>query len=91
MGIKFSPEDSLLYRKIDEILWFDWDPIGVNDIAPRDEYQSYVPEIFALTKSRANREEIAKQLLKFEIENMGMPGTFENCLAIADKIIQASC
>ena len=60
MGIKLSPEDSLLYRKIDEILWFDWDPIGVNDIAPKDEYRSYLPEIYRLKKSGANNKEIAK-------------------------------
>ncbi len=30
--------DFIVYKKIDDILWFDWDPIGVNDIAPRDEY-----------------------------------------------------
>ena len=28
-----------LYKAIDEILWKDWDPIGVNDIEDvRDEY-----------------------------------------------------
>ncbi len=81
--------DFLLYKKIDDILWFDWDPIGVKDLAPRDEYQSYVPEILALKKSGADRNEIATRLLKLETENMAMGGTFENCLTIADKIIQA--
>lgn len=81
--------DFLLYKKIDDILWFDWDPIDVKDLAPRDEYQSYVPEIFALKKSGADRKEIATRLLKLETENMGMAGTLENCLNIADKIVQA--
>ena len=83
-----AAKDFLLYKKIDDILWFDWDPIGVNDIAPRDEYQSYVPEIFRLVKSNADRQEIAGRLLKLETENMGMGGTLENCLTIADKILQ---
>lgn len=83
-----AAKDFLLYKKIDDILWFDWDPIGVNDIAPRDEYQSFVPEIFGLLKSNADREEIAKRLFKLETENMGMSGTLENCLTIADKILQ---
>lgn len=81
-------KDFLVYKKIDDILWFDWDPIGVKDLAPRDEYQSYVPEIFNLKKSGADRHEIANRLLKLETENMGMSGALENCLAIADKIIQ---
>jgi hypothetical protein len=83
-----AAKDFLLYKKIDDILWFDWDPIGVNDIAPRDEYQSYVPEIFGLVKSNAGRQEIASILFKLETENMGMSGTIDNCLTIADKILQ---
>ncbi|MBF0695389.1 MAG: hypothetical protein IR153_10080 [Flavobacterium sp.] len=85
-----AAKDFLLYQKIDDILWYDWDPIGINDMAPRDEYQGYVPEIFNLKKSGANRQEIANQLLSFETDNMGMSGTLETCLKVADKIIKAS-
>jgi len=79
----------LLCKKIDDILWFDWDPIGINDIAPRDAYQSYVPEIFRLVKSKSDRQEIANRLLKLENEIIGLSGTIENCLTIADKILKA--
>lgn len=82
-------KDFLLYKKIDDTLWFDWDPICINNIAPRDEYQSYVPEIFGLVKAKADRQEIAKRLFKLETDNMGMSGTLENCLRIADKILDA--
>ena len=82
-----AANDFLLYKKIDDILWFDWDPIGINDIAPRNEYQSYVPEILRLIKAKANRLEIAKRLHILETENMGICGTIENCLIIADKIL----
>ena len=82
-----AAKEFITYKKIDDILWFDWDPIGVNDLAPRDEYQSYVPDIFNLKKSGASREEIAKKLFYFETVTMGMGGTLENCLTIADKII----
>lgn len=35
-----TEEQILIYKRIDEILWFDWDPIGVNQIEEaRDEYQ----------------------------------------------------
>jgi hypothetical protein len=84
-----AAKDFLLYKKIDDILWFDWDPIGINDDAPRDEYQGYVPEIFGLVKANADRQEIANRLHKLETENMGMSGTIENCLTIADKILNA--
>jgi len=82
-----AAKDFVLYKRIDDVLWFDWDPIGVNDIAPRDEYQSYVPEIFSLVKAKEDRQVIADRLLKLETEDMGMSGTIENCLRIADKIL----
>ena len=84
-----AAKDFLLYKKIDDILWYDWDPIGVKDLAPRDEYQSYVPDIFNLKKAGADRNQIANALFKFETENMGMGGTLENCLIIADKILKS--
>ena len=44
MGKRFPPHQLGLYKRIDEILWEDWDPIGVNDVEEaRDEYQSYLP------------------------------------------------
>lgn len=84
-----AAKDFLLYKKIDDILWFDWDPIGINDLAKRDEYQGYVPEILELVKAKAERQEIANRLHKLEMGNMGMSGTIENCLTIADKILKA--
>jgi hypothetical protein len=84
-----TAKDFLLYKKIDDILWFDWDPIGINDITSRDEYQSYVPEIFGLVKAKADRQEIANRLHKFETQNMGVDGTIEKCLLLADKMLNA--
>jgi hypothetical protein len=81
--------DFLLYKRIDEILWYDWDPIAINSFAPRDEYQAYVPEIYNIKKSGADRVELAKRLFRLENEKMGIEGSFEKCLEIADKILQA--
>ena len=80
-------EDVIIYKMIDEILWNDWDPIGINDIAPRDEYYMYIPSIFALKKTGASKEEIANQLYKIETERIGLVGSLENCLLVADKIL----
>jgi hypothetical protein len=80
-------KEILQYQIIDDILWYDWDPIGINDIAPRDEYQSYIPQIFSLFKEKTNRVTIAKTLSKIETDNMGLTGNFEKCMKIADKIL----
>lgn len=79
--------DFFLYKKINDILWFDWDPISVNDLAPSDEYQRYVPEIFTLVRTKADRLEIAKRLHKLQNELMGISTTIDNSLIISDKIL----
>jgi hypothetical protein len=47
-----NPKDKQLWRRIDEVCHYRWDPIGVADTAyARSEYQSYVPEIFRHVKA----------------------------------------
>ncbi|MEZ5017028.1 MAG: hypothetical protein R2800_08235 [Flavipsychrobacter sp.] len=74
---------------IDDILWHDWDPLGINDIAPRDEYRSYIPEICELAMSGASKEEIANHLLSILTNKMGGAGSVDRCNAVAEKIIKA--
>ena len=81
-------EPTNLYETIDYILWNEWDPIGINDIAPRDEYQSYTPTIFELKNKGADKKLIAKTLHKIETETMGLFGNFEHCEQIAERIIK---
>lgn len=81
-------EKSKLYNKIDEILWNDWDPIGINNCAPRDEYQGYVPEIVKLVESGASLDEIAKHLHNIETNIIGVKGSIVVCDLVANKIIK---
>jgi hypothetical protein len=37
-----------IQESIRQILFYDWDPIGINDLAPDDEYDSYVGGIYRL-------------------------------------------
>ncbi len=80
-------EPTNLYEAIDLILWNDWDPIGINDIAPRDEYQGYTPTIFRLKTSGADKEAIAKTLHEIETVTIGVVGDIEHCRQVAVKII----
>jgi hypothetical protein len=82
-----NEEPTNLYEAIDLILWNDWDPIGINDIAPRDEYQSYTPTMFKLKTSGADRETIAKMLHQIETVTIGVLGNIDHCRQVADKII----
>jgi len=76
-----------LRMEIDSILWEDWDPIGVNDMAPRDEYQSYVPQILNMVMSDKTTNAIAERLYYIETVTMGLMGNKEKCEEIAEKIV----
>lgn len=85
-------EDKTLYQAIDDILWYDWDPIGLNDNEKiRDEYQGYTPHIFTLKKQGADVFKIAQHLYRLEAIDMGMSGDKElvlaHCKTIAQKIV----
>ena len=82
-------EQSELYKSIDEILWNDWDPIGVNQFGDdaRDEYCLYLPQVYQLKIHGATKDEIAKYLNLIVTQNMGMSGNIEHCLRIAEKIV----
>ena len=77
-----------LYKWIDDVIWDDWDPIGVNDIPEaRDEYYSYLPKILNLVQTKCDKFEIAKYLNMIEVENMGLSGNYKHCLLVAEKIL----
>lgn len=65
--------EAILLRRVDEVLHYRWDPIGVSD-APeaRNEYARYVPQVFALLQSGADASRIASFLMEIITERMGM-------------------
>ena len=88
MGKKLPPDQLALYKRIDEILWEDWDPIGVSDAgdAARDEYQSYLPGVFALAVNRCDVDEIADRLDLIERQSIGLTGNRDHCVWVAERI-----
>ena len=86
--MKLSAKQIKLYKDIDEILWTDWDPIGMKmfDDWPRDEYQSYVPIIFNLKIKGECVDSIASKLYEMQTETMEIDGGYENCKRVAEKI-----
>ena len=91
MGRKLSADQLALYKRIDEILWTDWDPIGVSkmDNWPRDEYQGYLPHVFSLALKNASAEEIAIYLHEVASERMGLNSKVSDHFRVAEKILAA--
>ena len=88
MGQKLSPKQLTLYKLINELLMTEWDPCGVNGVPEaRDEYDSYVPQIFKLAMDGSSPERIAKHLLFIENEQMCCKESKKVCLSVANKIV----
>jgi len=61
-----------VYNRVDEILYYVWDPIGVSGApAARDEYDSYVPTIVEMLFDGADAGAIAER--RTWIEANGTP------------------
>ena len=88
MGQKLPPEQLALYRKIDELLWRQWDPIGVSVASGiRDEYYAYLPHVFRLAMDGASVRRIAAYLLSVETQRMGLRGSRSHCVKVATAIL----
>ena len=61
-----------LYRRIDEITHYIWDPIGVaGEPNARDEYFDYLPEIYNIVE-RGDEAQLAEYLDKLARVTMGL-------------------
>ena len=71
---------------VHEILWREWDPISVNDVAPDDEYDGYVWPVIGKIMKGESAEEIAAYLDWASDEHMGCPQPPGRNLEIAHKL-----
>ena len=77
-----------LYRRVDEVLHYVWDPIGVaGDPATRDEYDSYVPQVFSLTIHGGSAADIAAYLTSITVERMGLSRAEAHDLRAAELVV----
>jgi len=89
MGQKLPPRQLEFYQAIDEILWKDWDPIGVSGMeGPPDEYRMYLPEVYHLALKGDHRK-IVDYLFWAATDRMGLTTQRNQHVAAADKILAA--
>jgi hypothetical protein len=71
--MNLSPNDKELLRRINEVLYYLWDPIGVAGVPQaRDEYETYAPQIFRRLKATADGKDVVEYLHWLSTEHMGM-------------------
>jgi hypothetical protein len=67
-----------LWRAVKEILFREWDPIGVNsNPACGDEYDSYASGIVRLLQAEADEYKIAEHLRRLQRVSMGLSSANE--------------
>jgi hypothetical protein len=88
MGTKLSPPDEELYKRVDEVLHYIWDPIGVSGVPmARDEYDSYFPHVFSLLKANVKPEPIAEYLFEVSTDRMGLKENRKKDLEVAEILL----
>jgi hypothetical protein len=88
MGQKLPPRHLKLYEVVDEILYRDWDPIGVADVPEaRDEYRAYLPQVFAMLLSGAGTAAIAGYLSFVRVERIGLDADDKHDLEVTSKLL----
>lgn len=76
-----------VHTRIDEILFYKWDPIRLsNSNISRDEYSTYVKGVFEITLNSTSPYSLADHLTMLSTEYMGVLGNRETDIAVATLI-----
>ncbi|MCF6282088.1 MAG: hypothetical protein L3J28_07735 [Candidatus Polarisedimenticolaceae bacterium] len=85
---RLSPEKRELFSRIDEILFYKWDPISISDTDwSRDEYHPYVPKLFKLALANDQPAPLAAYLNSVTERRLQLKANKPHDLAIAELIL----
>jgi len=74
---------------IRQILYREWDPIGVSGSAPDDEYDSYIGPVYRILSGSRSEQELIEYLFRTERDTIGMScGSPEQLRPIARKLLE---
>lgn len=77
-----------LHKRIDEVLYYQWDPIGISDEpSARGEYSSYVSLIFNFVMNE-DLNGITNTLSYIVTQRMELEDNIENNKIIANRLIE---
>jgi hypothetical protein len=82
---RFKPDE--LERRVDEVLFYKWDPIGINHyVTARAEYRSYVSTILQVVNS-GDMVKLVERLEDLEKKSMGLEVEESNAKEIAELLL----
>lgn len=78
-----------LRKRVDEVLFYVWDPIGVSDEpCAREEYTGYVPGVLKTLADNDTATPIADHLAAIVRTSMGLPPNSQRCKEVAELLLQ---
>ncbi|MFT6100350.1 MAG: hypothetical protein ACJAYF_002904 [Arenicella sp.] len=84
-----TESEELLYKRIDEVLFYQWDPIGISKSAwARDEYQVYLDVIFDLVLNNDTATEVAEYLNTVSTQTMSLNSAAEHDSEVAEFLLE---
>jgi hypothetical protein len=77
-----------LRKRVDEVLYYIWDPIGVSTCpSARGEYATYVSDILKLLEQNEGINEISEHLEHIRTKDMELQGNRKQSVVVA-KMLQ---
>ena len=79
-----------IMKQIHDILWNDWDPIGVREIGgPEDEYDSYIGGVYRLLSEDSSEAKLLDHLHQMETDTIGLsPGDRKRLVPVVKKLME---
>ncbi|MBD5772217.1 hypothetical protein [Marinomonas colpomeniae] len=82
---RFKPDE--LERRVDEVLYYKWDPIGINHyVSARAEYRPYVSSILQILKL-GDSVKLIEKMQDIERNSMGLEGEESNAREISELLL----
>jgi hypothetical protein len=73
---------------IRQILYRDWDPIGVSGTAPKDEYDSYIGGVYRILATSRSEEALVEFLSKIESDLASSdPASRARLVSVVNKLL----
>ena len=57
---------------IRQVLYYEWDPIGVSRLGPDDEYDSYIGPVYGILAGSRSEQELIEYLCRTERDTIGL-------------------
>ena len=81
-------ESDELRHRVDEVLFYIWDPIGVSPTPEaRGEYRSYVSRVLEMLTECTDESTIGKYLREIEVGMMALPPNDQRIQAVVELLI----